>query len=152
MSKADDFVSKTKYKTVDVELPSGRVVEMRRPPLRAWALAGVVPSFFTKDVRDAWAAVVASGGAPAEMDAASENYQHILTVVRALARWAFVDPRLEDGADGSNGAVCPTFLEVKDWQFLFQWFVAGSPEIPVETVDGGVQVSDLHSFYNGQRW
>jgi hypothetical protein len=80
------------------------------------------------------------------------EFKHILVVVRALARWAFIDPRLEDGADGTDGAVCPTMLTVEDWEFLFSWFTSGSPEIPVEMADGEVQVSDLHEFYSGQRW
>jgi hypothetical protein len=153
MNKAEAFIKKTTYATAEVELPTGRVVELRRPPLRAWALAGVVPSFFTADVRDAWESVVHRGRIPVDMrEADPEDFAHMLVVVRALARWAFVDPRLEDGADGSDGAVCPTMLAVEDWQFLFQWFTSGSPEVDVETMDGVVQVSDLHFFHNGQRW
>jgi hypothetical protein len=153
MSKATDFVSKTPYSTAEVLLPSNRSVTLRRPPLRAWALAGIVPSFFSREVQQAWEDAIAGGTRLDTVDFSNDQFRSILKVVRALAEWSFVDPQLREGADGTDGAVCPTLLTEADWTWLFKWFLDGSPEIPVQMENGEeVQIGDLTEFHNGLRW
>lgn len=107
-------------------------------------MAGLLPPFFTGEVREAWQRAYDSSGILDVEDA--DKVRDSLVIMRGLAKWAFVDPRLEDGADGSDGAVDPTFLTEEDWRFVTDFIVKGSPSIAIQMVEGEVKVEDLSRF------
>jgi hypothetical protein len=145
MSRASDFVQQASYPTAEIELPSQRKVVIRRPPLQAWIMAGLLPPFFTGEVREAWRRAYDIGGA---FDGSADRVRDSLAIMRGLAKWAFVDPRLEDGADGSDGAVDPTFLTEDDWRFVTDFIVKGSPSVTIQMAEGEVKVEDLSRFHS----
>lgn len=155
MSRAEQFIASTPVDTIEIELPSNRTVLIRRPPLMAWAVGGTIPPFFTQDVREAWARTRESGPLEEIDSLEGEQLADALKIIRGLALWAFVDPRLEEGAMGEGGAVDPAFLTEADWHFLGQWFMQGSPGVPVrmQTAEGeeagSVTMEDLHCFREG---
>lgn len=150
MSRAKAFISSTPVEEIELELPSMRTVLIRRPPLAAWAVAGTIPPFFTADVRQAWDRVRDVDAPLADLD--GEPLKDALAIIRALAEWAFVDPKLRPGAMGEGGAVDPSFLTGDDWGFLGDWFMKGSPGVPVPIRTEGreepeaVSIEALHSF------
>jgi hypothetical protein len=150
MSRAEQFIKRT-GETVELELPSGCKALVRRPPLLAWAMAGTIPPFFNADVRAAWARVRETGGVESLDDLNPAEFEDTLKIVRALAGWAFVDPKLQEGATGEDGAIDPSYLDDKDWTFLAQWLMAGSPGVPVETTSGVMTAEAVRSFRDGEQ-
>ncbi len=162
MNRAEQFLNKQQsYETTELRLPSGPVVVLRRPPLIAWAIAGTIPPFFTKDVREAWQRVKEHGAIEAGTsleDMEPEALEDVMKMLRGLCIWSFVEPKLVEGAtgEGEKDEIDPAYLEMEDWLFLWQWIMAGAPGISVpmaNSPEGGEEamtIDALRAFRDGE--
>ena len=130
----------------DVTCPSGHVFRLRRPPLKAWGALGL-PSFFAKDVREAWAEVIPQEASAPAARPSLEEQERRGKVYFAFLQYAFVSPRLVEGSPKDDEVTLADLSD--DIDFLLKWVVVGSPEVPVSSNPEGVQVSDLRAFPDG---
>ena len=127
----------------EVRCPSGAVYLMRRPPLKVWGPLGL-PSFFARDVREAWAETSDEERARDGGRTSFEEKEKRNIVWIAFLKYALISPRLVDADPADDEVTIETLAE--DFDFLMGWIVAGSPDVPVSTDPEGVQVSDLREF------
>lgn len=134
--------------TADVTLPSGAVFTLRRPPLQVWLAAGKIPQSFIRSY------LKTRNTEPQEAASklSDEELFEALTFLRDAVIYACVAPRLQTGATEDDADVLdPSELAGEDFDFLCQWIVSGSPDIPVRTEKGGeVRVADLNRFRQKQ--
>lgn len=142
MSKASDYRNrraKAEEPTGEIELPSGAVFTMRRPPLQVWVAAGKIPQSFLVKAR------AASNTAAAVETLSDEEAFAAIKFIRDAIQYACVSPRLVLDGKGDD-ELDPADLDPEDFQFLSKWVMTGSPGVPVATEGGEVAVDDLAKF------
>lgn len=152
-SRAQAFRESTQARrqaaAVELTLPqSGLKVLALRPSLEVWMMSGRIPQAFTQKILELFGSgekpsaqkVLDAMRGPALMDS--------LIFVREFVKETLVSPRIVVGrpADPGQDEIEPTDIDEKDFAFIFQWAISGSPGVPVETAGGEVSVEALDRF------
>lgn len=144
MSKAASYRKKLSEQpaiTTELELPSGAIFTVRRPPLDVWIASGRIPQSFVKHLLDA------QGKPGGTLDLTPDETLDALKFTREAILYAVVDPKLKIGAtEDDETAIDPSELDPADFEFLAQWIMQGSPGVPVATKGGAASVSSLETF------
>ena len=145
MNRAAEYRAKRSNRprpTAHLRLPSGAEFLVTRPPLEVWIAAGRFPQSFMK-------AALAGPGA----DVAPQTDEEVLgalAFIRQAIIEAVVEPRLVPGTTAED-ELDPADLAPEDFEFLTQWILQGSPNVPVATEGGQVSTDDLQKFRKGRR-
>jgi hypothetical protein len=106
-------------KKIELELPSGLVVGVRRPPLHMWISAGKLPENLVK-------AMLASRDPQqvASVQMTPEQFKDLFRFMRETIVATVVEPRIVVGAT-SDDEIDPDDVPLDDAMFIFQWAMAG---------------------------
>lgn len=115
-----------------VELPSGSVAMLRRPPIQIWASTGRFPQVLLAaamqaldkdgDFQTRQAQIASSLAADA-----AENQFAVLKFMVDVVQYAFVEPKLVEGATGDD-ELDPTEVTPEDFNFVFSWACRGNKD------------------------
>jgi len=131
---------------IELELPSGLTVVVRRPPLHMWISAGKVPESLVK-------AMLSQRNQQVTADAlqmSPEQFKGLFTFMREVIVATVVEPRIVENATAED-EIAPEDVPLDDAMFIFQWALAGG-QVPAaqraQNPEGQVQidVSDLQRF------
>lgn len=132
---------------IELELPSGLTVAVRRPPLHMWISAGKLPENLVK-------AMLAQRADKNALDAAQmtpEQFKDLFKFMREVIVATVVEPRIVENATAED-EISPDDVPLDDAMFVFQWALAGG-NLPVAQKkqmisEGQVQIdaSDLQRF------
>ena len=131
--------------TVILTLPSGFEIEARRIALANWLATGRMPQRFVTEVMKATRKGKALDGEKLAAALDGDDLLKMLEFMRDVVQSAVVSPRIVVGGTGED-EIDPSEIPAEDFQFIFAWAMAGSPDIPVETATGGVSVDALGRF------
>jgi hypothetical protein len=137
---------------IELELPSGLTVAVRRPPLHMWITAGKLPENLVK-------AMLAQRSKQAleESSMTPEQFKELFTFMREVIVATVVEPRIVEGATAED-EIDPEDVPLDDAMFIFQWALSGGA-LPAhlkaqqqreqQTLSEGkvqIDVSDLQRF------
>ena len=126
-------------------LPSGFVVDVRRPPLATWLMSGRVPETFISEAIGAGGKGETAEASVARLEGA--ELMQMLVFVRDVVAAAVVRPRIVVGAaEDSDDEIDPSAIPEADFFHVFAWVMKGAPSVPINTVSGEVSVEALNSF------
>lgn len=136
-------------KRIELELPSGLVVAVRRPPLQMWIARGKMPENLVR-------AMLAHRNSPhAAEDAANamtpEQFNDLFKFMRETIIATVVEPRIVENATAED-EISPDDVPLDDAMFIFQWAMAGGATPPAQKANlagsgvMSVDVSDLSKF------
>lgn len=133
-------------RTVALRLPSGAVVEARRPPLDAWIASGKLPQALTQaSLAAAGEEAAATNAAPAGEDNALEIVNGFIAMGKLVAE-TVVNPRIVLESPGP-GEILAAAIPDQDFAFLMHWIISGAPDVPVAMANGKeVSVDALAGF------
>lgn len=116
--------------TEELTLPSGFVVDVRRPPLTAWMMNGRVPE---RLLASAMGGDKAKAGQSLETMKDGEMLQ-MLKFVRDVVVATVISPRIVVGAaPDAEDEIDPSRIPEGDFYAVFNWAMS----VPVKTADGG---------------
>jgi hypothetical protein len=134
-----------KSRRIELELPSGLTVVVRRPPLHMWISAGKLPENLVK-------AMLAQRSKQAlDESMTAEQFKDIFKFMREVIVATVIEPRIVEGAMADD-EIDPEDVPLDDAMFIFQWAMAGGalPTSQKQQIlkEGQVQidVSDLAHF------
>jgi hypothetical protein len=136
--RASEYRKRTE-RTTEVELPSGAVFTLRRPPLLAWVNAGKIPQSFLR------AAVAADRNPDSIASLPDEEILAAMKFTGEAIRYACVNPRIVDGGTGDD-ELDPSEIAPEDFEFLANWIGQNAPGVPVETKGGETSTEALGRF------
>jgi hypothetical protein len=135
-------------KAIELELPSGLTVLVRRPPLQMWIAAGKLPENLVRTMLKNH-----QGGPPQVPDMTPEQFKELFGFMRQTIVATVVQPRIVDPPT-SEDEISPDDVPLEDGMFIFQWALAGG-QTPTQqrqamaAVEGGqvqVDATDLRTF------
>lgn len=150
-------------RAVPVEMPSGAVFRLRRPPIQAWLKNGRMPQFLTAMLLEAQRSAT-SESALAEVKAKAMERVNALTEEEQLAllrfqadavAYSMVMPRLilpkEDQPEPDpdtlgEDALLASELDIADFNAIFAYAMNGSPTVPVLTTNGEATLQSVEAF------
>jgi hypothetical protein len=126
-----------KPRPIDLTLPSGMVVKVRRPPITLWVAQKRVPErLFNNALR------VTANGAPRDID--GDAFAELMGFALEVARAALVWPKCVDDPDPeAEDEVSAGDIPPRDLIVLAGWAVGS---VSVETESGEVSADALDSF------
>jgi hypothetical protein len=138
----------------DLTLPSGFVVQVTRPPLELWIMAGAVPLELIDQAMSVLGAAseeekqIRQQGVEEALKSNPEKLRKALTFMHDAVTRALVRPRIVVGADPNNpDEIDPKDVPVNDFSYIFQWVMRGSSGVPVQTLNGkGTTVAAVETF------
>lgn len=126
-------------------LPSGATFTVQRPPLAVWIANGRLPQSLARQV-----AASAIGGARPELSA--DDTLEIMAFLRDAVIWSSVEPKIfPDTHAAAPDELTVGELEPEDFEFLCQWVLTGSRELPIAVKGGEVTQDGLEAFRNPER-
>jgi hypothetical protein len=153
ITKASEWKAKT-LRPIELELPSGLTVMVRKLPLHLWISAGKLPENLVSTMLNAQSQLPGVPQAAPRMD--SEQFKNMFRFMRDVILATVVEPRIVDQAT-SDDEISPDDIPLDDANFIFQWAMAGGA-VPSEqkaaarsgwaAQEGQVQVdvTDLEHF------
>jgi hypothetical protein len=139
-------------KTTILELPSGVSVLVRRPPLVAWLRNGKLPETMTKLIaRQAdepqGLQTLQSQMATGIVRQSPEDQLAMIRLMQEMVLYAVVKPKLVIGVANSPDEIGLAEVPEEDADFLFEWVMKGSAEVPIPTKEGEVEPQGLANFH-----
>jgi hypothetical protein len=104
---------------IELELPSGLTVLVRRPPIQMWIAAGKLPENLVRTMLRA-----GQGTAPVVPDMSPEQFKELFEFMRTTIVAAVVQPRIVD-VPTNDDEIAPDDVPLEDAMFIFQWAMAG---------------------------
>lgn len=154
ITKASEWKAKS-ITPIELELPSGLAVMVRKPPLHLWITAGKLPENIVQTMlkaREDLPGMQAQG--QSRLDA--EEIKSIFRFMREVIVATVIEPRITEHPS-SDDEISPDEVPLDDATFIFRWAMAGGA-IPQEqktaarsgwaAEEGQVQVdvTDLEHF------
>src|SRR2546423_10508741 len=144
MNRAQSYREKTQaareVQAKEIPLPSGMMVLAARIDLVDWLSTGMLPQVFVEEVLK----IVEDGRKPTTSEvlrrAKGKAIIESLIFMRNIVQATLVSPRLVMRPDPEKDEIAPHELTKEDFAFIFQWQMAGAPDIPVP-MKGGKQTS-----------
>jgi hypothetical protein len=139
---------------LDLTLPSGFTVQVTRPPLEMWIMAGAIPLELMDQAMSVLSAnteeekLQRQQGVEEALQSDPEKLRKALIFMRDAVTRALVRPRIVVGADPNNpDEIDPKDVPVSDFSFIFQWVMRGSSGIVIPTTNGkGTTLENVETF------
>jgi hypothetical protein len=144
ITKASEWRNKT-LKPIELELPSGLTVLVRKPPLHLWIARGKLPENIVQ------ASLNIQPGQTSPPPLSNDQLRSLFKFVREVVTTTVVEPRIVENPT-SDDEISPDDVPLDDANFIFAWAMAGGatpPEQKIENQDGSVaqvDVTDLRAF------
>lgn len=124
--------------TTELTLPSGLIVEVRRPPISKWIETGEMPV-------TAFTAATGAGGEGGAIP--PDKYPEFISIATKVARAAFVWPKLVDEPTVDSGdELDPALLSLSDLSHVLSWAFSGAAGVGVKVEGAEVSASALKNF------
>lgn len=130
--------------TVPLLLPSGVTIEACRPPLDEWIASGRLPDSLVRTYLAAHPGPETEH-APAVEEVDQATALESITAMRRLVCATVVNPRVAENPE-TEDVMALADMPTKDFFFIYQWALGGSPSLPVKTEEGEVSAEALANF------
>lgn len=145
---------------IELALPSGFTVKVRRVPLTTWLMSGRLPEKFLGEAMDAAKSDGDDSVPFADQAAEKEKLANLegkelmqmLSFIRDVVTATVVHPRIVVGASpDSPDEIDPARIPEEDFYFIFAFAMQSAPGIPVKNRNGNMTVGAVAGFHPNKK-